>query len=123
MSEIGTKQQLSERGPRGAAARRLPAAFAALIVACLLPACLCTPTRDGYGVSVSVPALPSVVLLDLDQILFHGGFYYFYQGDRWYYSESRGGRRLELPRDRYPREIQYRNRDNRGSGGGGLERR
>lgn len=123
MNEIGTSQQPWGRRSRSATARRLPAALAALIVACLLPACLCTPGRDGYGVSVSVPALPSVVLLDLDQILFHGGFYYFYQGDRWYYSESRGGRRRELPRDRYPREIQYRNRDNRGPGGGGLERR
>jgi hypothetical protein len=110
-------QQVVRCGYRGAAV------LAVFAVSTVMAGCVCTPGSEGYGVSISVPALPPVVVLDLEPFLFHSGFYFFYQGDRWAYSDSRSGPWRELPRDRYPREIRYRGRDNDSRGGGGIERR
>lgn len=102
-----------------------PAAIIAALLATLaVGGCICTPGQQGYGVSISVPALPPLVVLDFEPFFFHSGFYYYFQGDRWSYSQSRGGPWRELPRDRYPREVRYRYKDHGPRGdGGGIERR
>jgi len=46
----------------------------------------------------------------------HGGYFYYYQGTTWSYSQSRGGPWVALPRDRYPKEVKFK-------GKGGADRR
>ena len=73
----------------------------------------------GYRGSdvVVVPALPSVVVFDTEPYYYHSGYHYHYQGNRWYYSNSRSGPWTELPRDRYPKEVRFKDRDHdRGRG-------
>ena len=82
----------------------------------LLVGCMVGPGHRGSGMVV-VPALPSVVVLQTEPYYYQGGYHYHYQGDRWYYSNSRSGPWAELPRDRYPKEVRYKNRgDERGKG-------
>lgn len=82
----------------------------------LLVGCMVGPGHRGSGIVV-VPALPSVVVLQTEPYYYQGGYHYHYQGDRWYYSNSRSGPWAELPRDRYPKEVRYKNRgDERGRG-------
>lgn len=77
-----------------------------LLATVLLPACVVAPAHDDY---VIAPALPVVVEVDVLPY-HHAGFYYYYHHDdrRWHYSRSRTGPWKELPRNRYPREIRYR---------------
>ncbi|MHB1215128.1 MAG: hypothetical protein ACYCY9_09095 [Thiobacillus sp.] len=87
--------------------RLLPGPLLALL---LLPACV---VRPAYGPDyVMAPALPVIVELGAEPYYFHSGFYYYYQArdHRWSYSRERTGPWRELPRDRYPREIRYKNR-------------
>lgn len=63
--------------------------------------------RRGGGVEV-IPILPTVVELDVDGYYTYGGYHYFYDNDRWYYSTSRVGARVELPRSHWPRETRRR---------------
>lgn len=81
-----------------------------LLAALLLSACVVTPA-DGPDYVVA-PALPVIVELDIVPY-HHGGYYYYYHhhDHRWTYSKSRNGPWMELPRDRYPREIRYKDRD------------
>lgn len=72
----------------------------------LLTGCLVAPNPHG-GLSV-IPLLPFVVELDDDDCYVQGGTTYYYRGDRWYYSTSRRGPRMELPRSRWPREVRHR---------------
>jgi hypothetical protein len=65
----------------------------------------------SVGVVVSIPALPSVVILGDEPYYNHSDYQYFYDNNRWYYSRSRQGPWVELPRDRYPKEIRYKGRD------------
>ncbi len=81
--------------------------YFAPIVALVLSACVVVPGRHGQGV-VLAPALPMVVELGVDPFYFYRGYYYHYTNDRWSYSHSRNGAWSDLPRDRYPREIHYR---------------
>jgi len=87
-----------------------------LIAVILLAGCMVGPGPGGYGVVV-VPALPAIVVLESEPYYQQSGFYYYYQNDRWSYSHSRGGPWVELPRDRYPKEVRFKDRDgNQGRG-------
>lgn len=66
------------------------------------------PREVRYIYVAVAPVLPFIVELDFDHIYFHAGFYYFYDNHRWRYSRSRSGPWVDLPRDRYPREIRYK---------------
>lgn len=82
----------------------------------LLAGCVVGPGPRGSGVVV-VPALPSIVVLETEPYYYQGGYHYFYQNDRWSYSNSRSGPWVELPRDRYPKEVRFKGRgDERGKG-------
>ena len=95
--------------------------IAVLIAVFLLEGCAVT---TGYhGEAVIVPALPTIVVLEEEPYYHHSGYYYYYQGDRWSYSNSRSGPWMELPRDRYPKEVRFKGRgheqgrgDDRGRG-------
>lgn len=86
--------------------------YVALLAALLPTACYVVPAdRVDYVVA---PALPVVVELGLEPYYFHSGFYYYYDNDRhWNYSHARTGPWKVLPRDRYPREIRFKDRDGR----------
>jgi hypothetical protein len=77
----------------------------------LLSACMVTTRRDG-GLEV-IPILPTVVEIDSDNYYAHGGYHYFYDNERWYYSSSRNGQRSELPRSHWPRETRRRGGEHR----------
>jgi hypothetical protein len=95
--------------------------LAALLGVFLLVGCA---VRTGYrGEAVIVPALPTIVVLEEDPYYYHGGYHYHYQNDRWFYSNARSGPWVELPRDRYPKEVRFKGRgqgrdrdDDRGRG-------
>lgn len=87
--------------------------YVALLAALLPTACYVVPADHDRGYVVA-PALPVVVELGLEPYYFHSGFYYYYNNDRrWNYSRARTGPWKELPRDRYPREIRFKDRDGR----------
>jgi hypothetical protein len=69
----------------------------------VLSACMVT-ARPGGGLTV-VPILPQVVELDVNDSYEQGGYFYFYDNERWYYANARDGRRSELPRSHWPRET------------------
>jgi hypothetical protein len=97
------------------------AAFSALLLAG------CAIGFNRHGDLVIVPTLPVTVELDADNYYYQDGYYYSYQGDVWFYSQSRQGPWMRLPRDRYPREVHYRgheehNRDDRDHGNQRLDR-
>jgi len=83
----------------------------------------CAATLGPHGASVAIaPPLPVTVEL-VDPYYVYGGYYYYYDNDRWYYSRSRDGRWIDLPRDRYPREVRFKGKrderdwkDDRGRG-------
>lgn len=86
--------------------------LAALVTALLLNACVLVPAENGYGLAVA-PALPAIVELGLQPYYYQRGYYYYYDNSRWRYAQSRAGPWSDLPRDRYPREIRFRGRDDR----------
>jgi hypothetical protein len=63
------------------------------------------------GHLVVVPVLPAMVELDADNYYFSNGYYYFYRDNVWFYSESRVGPWVRLPRNHYPREVHFRGHD------------
>lgn len=77
----------------------------------LLAACVVAP-RHGGGLEI-VPILPAIVEVDADSHYSHGGYHYFYSDDRWYYSDTRDGRRSELPRSHWPHETHRYRGDHR----------
>jgi len=82
----------------------------------LLVGCWVGPDRHGSGIVV-VPALPSVVVLEEEPYYYQSGYHYHYQNNIWFYSSSRSGPWVELPRDRYPKEVRFKGRGNeRGRG-------
>lgn len=91
--------------------------FAAALAALLLSACVLAPVGRGPEVGVSigigVPALPVIVELNADRYYAQGGYTYFYDNDRWRYSQSRSGPWVELPRSHYPKETYFRDRGDR----------
>lgn len=83
----------------------LPLIFSALM--CLS----CVATVGPHGSSITIaPPLPLVVEL-MDPYYVYGGFNYYYNNDRWYYSRSQGGPWIDLPRDRYPKEVRHKGKD------------
>ena len=91
--------------------------LADLVAVILLAGCMAGHAPHGGGVVV-VPALPSIVVLDAEPYYQHGEYYYYYQNDRWSYSNSKGGPWMELPRDRYPKEVKFKSKGgDQGQGG------
>lgn len=72
----------------------------------ILAGCMVRSTPGG-GVEV-IPFLPAVVEIGDDSYYEQDGYHYFYSNDRWYYSNSRDGRRSELPRSHWPKETRHR---------------
>ena len=74
----------------------------------------CTATVGPYGAGVAIaPPLPATVEL-VDPYYVYRGYHYYYHNDRWYYSQARDGRWIDLPRNHYPREVRFKgNRDER----------
>ncbi len=89
---------------------RMP--IAALLAALLLSACYVAPAHRGPDYVVA-PALPVIVELGVEPYYHHSGFYYYYHDHNWSYSHAKTGPWKRLPRDRYPREIRYKDRDGR----------
>jgi hypothetical protein len=89
---------------------------AGLFSAFLLAGCAVVPVSGGPGLAL-VPALPDVVVLEQEPYYYHGGYHYYYRDDRWFYSQSRGGPWVDLPRDRYPKETHFKGRGERRSHG------
>lgn len=79
-----------------------------LVGAMLLAGCMVGPGPHGSGGIVVVPALPPLVVLEAEPYYQHGGYFYFYQNNSWSYSRSRSGPWVELPRDRYPKEVKFK---------------
>jgi hypothetical protein len=79
----------------------------------------CMMTTGPRGVSVAIaPPLPLVVEL-MDPYYVHGGFHYYHNNDQWYYSQSQGGPWIDLPSDRYPKEVRHKGKGNdKGKGRG-----
>jgi len=77
-----------------------------ILAALLCTACVLAAGPRGIGIAIA-PPLPFVVELT-DPFYIHGGFHYHYNNDRWYYSQSQSGPWIDLPRDRYPREVRQR---------------
>lgn len=96
--------------------------YAALLTAALLTACVVAPSPQGPGYVVA-PALPLVVELGAEPYYYQSGYYYFYHNDRWSYSNTRSGPWVELPRDRYPREVRHGGRGDGRDGGRGQDHR
>lgn len=80
----------------------------------LCAACVMTAGPRGTTVTV-VPPLPLVVEL-VEPYYVHAGFFYYFTNNRWYYSQHKGGPWIDLPRDRYPKEVRHKGKDDRGHG-------
>jgi hypothetical protein len=85
--------------------------YAALLTVLLLSGCVVAPAHHGGPDVIVAPALPVVVELGVEPYYFHSGFYYYYHDHAWSYSRERAGPWRDLPRDRYPREIRYKDRE------------
>jgi hypothetical protein len=92
------------RESRKAGAWRVLVAVPGVVVACA--GCLLTAGPRGTEVEVA-PPMPEAVELGDDPYFSQGGYYYYYQGDRWSYASRRDGPWIELPRERYPREVTF----------------
>jgi len=93
------------------------------LLAVSLAGCVVGHDRRGSGLVV-VPALPPVVVLEAEPYYQHSGYVYHYRNDRWFYSRSRSGTWLELPRDRYPKEVKFKDKGrDRGDERGQSEKR
>jgi hypothetical protein len=91
--------------------------LAGLIMPCMLAGCLMVPGPRGSPVAL-VPPLPRVVVLGAEPYYVHDGYQYHYRNDGWYYSRSRGGPWEPLPKDRYPREVRFKDGGGERDGGG-----
>ncbi|MDD2580856.1 MAG: hypothetical protein PHR66_02570 [Desulfuromonadaceae bacterium] len=87
--------------------------FVVLFAVFMLTACLVSPGPGGYGVVVA-PPLPAIVEFSTEPYYYQSGYHYFYQNNNWQYSRDRNGPRMELPRDRWPKEIRYKGRGDHG---------
>ncbi len=81
--------------------------LAGLLSTGMLTGCLLVPERHGEAMLLA-PPLPPLVVLETEPYYVQGGYHYHYQNDNWYYSRSRSGPWNNLPRDRYPREVRYK---------------
>lgn len=92
--------------------------FTSLLTVLLLSGCVVVPAHRDSGVVIA-PALPVVVELGVEPYYYYSGYYYYYHNNRWSYANTRSGPWLDLPPNRYPKEIRYRGRgdDDRGNRG------
>lgn len=67
--------------------------------------------RGSVSVTVMPPILPSIVVLEDEPYYTRDGFYYHYNNDRWFYSQSRSGPWTDLPRGHYPKEVRHKGKD------------
>ena len=79
-----------------------------ILAALLCAACVVAAGPRGTGLVIA-PPLPVVVELT-DPYYVHGGYQYYYNNDQWFYSRSQGGPWVDLPRDRYPKEVRHNRR-------------
>jgi hypothetical protein len=84
--------------------------LAGALVTMMLSGCLMAPYPPD-GNTMMAPALPTVVWLDTNPYYVNGGYTYYYHNSSWQYSRQRRGPWRELPRDRCPKEVRYRDRD------------
>lgn len=84
-----------------------------ILIGISLAACVAVPTgRHGHGGGVMVvPLLPSIVVLGAEPYYFQDGYHYHYNNGRWFYARSRSGPWVDLPRDHYPKEVRFKERD------------
>lgn len=82
--------------------------FTLLLSTLLCSGCAVVAGPRGTGYAI-VPPLPLVVELEEPYYL-HGGYQYYYNNDRWYYSHSQGGPWVDLPMDRYPKEVRHKSK-------------
>lgn len=92
------------------------------LTALLFTACVVAPSHRGSGV-ILAPALPLIVELGAEPYYYQGGYHYYYNRDRWSYSNSRSGPWIDLPRSHYPREVRIRGGDDGRGRGQGYDRR
>lgn len=59
---------------------------------------------------VVVPALPYTVNLYERPYYNYRGYYYFYDHQHWYYSKTKGGNWIALPRTHWPRDTRWKGR-------------
>ena len=83
------------------------AVLAGLVVPFVFAGCLVVPGPRGEPV-VLVPRLPRIVVLGAEPYYVHRGYQYQYRDGGWYYSHSRGGPWEALPKDRYPKEVRFK---------------
>ncbi|WP_156968143.1 hypothetical protein [Desulfobacter vibrioformis] len=57
-----------------------------------------------------VPALPYTVILYEQPYYNYHGYYYFYNSQRWYYSRTKGGNWIALPRTHWPSDTRWKGR-------------
>lgn len=57
---------------------------------------------------VVVPALPYSVDLYAQSYYSYSGYYYFYNNQCWYYSRTRGGNWIKLPRTHWPYDTRWK---------------
>jgi hypothetical protein len=77
-----------------------------LLMACTVMAMGRRP--PSVGVVVTIPALPSIVVMEQEPYYYHQGYHYHYTNDRWYYSKSKSGPWIDLPRSHYAKEVKYK---------------
>ncbi|MEQ1742596.1 MAG: hypothetical protein ABL869_08880 [Candidatus Nitrotoga sp.] len=77
------------------------------LAALLLTACVMATAPGGYG-AVVAPALPVIVELGAEPYYYQSGYHYYYNNDRWSYSNSRSGPWVDLPRSHYPKETRFK---------------
>ena len=93
-----------------------------IIPVVFMAGCLVTPNPHPRPVSVLLaPPLPSIVVFETEPYYVQQGYHYHYLNDRWYYSRSRSGPWMILPRDRCPREVRYRDGGHGHDTGSGLQ--
>lgn len=84
--------------------------FVFLTAFVMLAACVLVPAgRHGPGVVV-VPPLPAIVVLEDEPYYYHSGYYYYYNNGLWFYSNTRGGPWIDLPRGHYPKDLRFKGR-------------
>jgi frataxin-like iron-binding protein CyaY len=77
--------------------------------------------RDRGPQIVIAPPLPPIVVFETEPYYVHQGYHYHYQNNGWYYSRSKSGPWTSLPRDRYPKEVRYRDGGHGHGAGSGVQ--
>ena len=83
--------------------------FTLLLSSLMCASCMIAAGPHGASIGIA-PPLPIVVEL-ADPYYFQGGYHYYHNNDQWYYSQQQGGPWVDLPRDRYPKEVRYKGKD------------